>query len=172
MGKLGVKKSWSIWTSSTSPVKKKWNIEGFEVVPECTKDKQNDEKTDEENSAGVDEAVIDTDFINQIIEVDQYLVISSYYVVVDEGRSDILKVTELPEGYSNSDLVFSSNNTSVATVRNDGTLTAISSGSCNIKVSTKDGKYERYCSIRVLASYDVDFTPLSFWRENSYGIAV
>lgn len=170
LGKLGVKKSWAIWTSSTSPVKKKWHIEDFEIVPECTKDKK-EEKT-EDDIENVEETTIDNDLINQIIEIDQYLVISSYYVVLDEGQSDILKVTELPEGYAYTDLAFLSDNSSVATIQNDGTIVAVGSGSCNIKVSTNDGKYEQYCSIRVLASYDVDFTPLSFWGENIYGIAL
>lgn len=167
LGKLGVKKSWSIWTSSTSPVKKSWHIEDGEVVEECTRDKK-----EESDNSNIDESVIDTEFINQIIEYDDFLVISSYYVVLDEGRNDALKVSELPDGYSMSDVQFTSSDSSVATVGADGTITAISTGSCVVKVSTKDGKYERFCSVRVLASYDVDFTPLSMWRKKSYGIAV
>lgn len=171
LGKLGVKKSWAIWTSSTSPVKKKWHIEDFEIVPECTKGKKEDSVIEDDNVSN-EQPEIDTDFINHIFELDQAMLISSYYVVLDEGRTDLLKVTELPEGYSYSDLVFASSDESVATVGSDGAIRAVASGSCTIKVSTKDGNYEQFCSIRVLASYDVEFTPLSLWKENDYGIAV
>lgn len=172
LGKLGVKKSWAIWTSSTSPVKKKWHVENGEIVPECTKGKKEEEKTEEDNSTGNDQTGIDMDYINHILELDHAMIISSYYVVLDEGRTDLLRVIELPEGYTYSDLVFTTDNSAVATVGSDGTIVAVGSGSCTIKVATKDGKYEQFCSLRVLASYDVEFTPLSLWKESSYGIAV
>lgn len=170
LGKLGVKKSWSLWTSSTSPIKKKWHIEDGEIVPECTRGKKN--KEDNNVDVPVDETVIDTDFINQIIDIDKNFVISSYYIALDEGKSDRLVIKSIPDGYSSSDLSITSSDESVATVQQDGIIYASGAGACLIKIVTKDGKYERYCAVRVSASYDVDFTPLSFSGGLYNGIAV
>lgn len=161
LGKLGVKKTWTIWTSSTSPVTKKWHIEDGEIVDECTKDKKEEEKIEEENIDNSENSEIDTELIDFICENNGALGISSFYVLLDEGRRDVLKVTQLPDGYSNSNVVFSSSNNEVVTVDNSGVIMAKGQGTCTIKVSTTDGMYEQYCAVRVLASYDVDFTPLN-----------
>lgn len=165
LGKLGVKKSWSIWTASNSPIKRKWHIEDGEIVEKCTKGKKDKNETSEEdgidNTVNVDMPEMDTDFIDFICDNKGMLSISTYYVLLEEGNNDNLKVTQLPEGYKNSDVVFSSDNSNIVSVNNNGVLVAKGQGICTIKVSTTDGKYEQYCAVKVLASYEVDFTPLN-----------
>lgn len=69
----------------------------------------------------------------------------------------------MPTGYDASTLIFSSSNNDVATVDKNGNITGKGTGVCVIKVSTKDEKYTQFCSVRVLASYDVNFTPLTYF---------
>ncbi len=171
LGKLGVKKTWIIWSSATSPVKKKWHIEDGKIVDKCTKgdkdsksDKDNtDDKGDKDSAqTGDDNAAseIDRELIENIMNWDENLIISSYYVALDEGQQDTLKVNFIPESYSRENITYSSTDSSVVSVDQDGNLTAIKQGSSIIKVSTIDGKYVQYCAVRVLASYAVEFTPL------------
>lgn len=181
LGKLGVKKSFDIWDENNSPIHKNWHIEDFKIVPECTKDKQ--EENEEENGTDNDENITEDVFediptaeeaANFVDSLGSYLSISSYYAVLEEKSSDILKVDNIPQGYSMSDIRFESTDPSVATVTGDGRVNAVNNGSCIIKVSTADGLYAQYCAVNVLASYYVDFTPLvEFYNQENYnGISV
>lgn len=164
LGKLGVKKSWSIWTSSNSPWKKKWHIEEGTIVPKCTrKNANNNEESEKIDDQGKNSNDIDMDLINHIFEIDDAIGISSYFSVIDEGQTDRLKINHMPTGYDASTLIFSSSNNDVATVDKNGNITGKGTGVCVIKVSTKDEKYTQFCSVRVLASYDVNFTPLTYF---------
>ncbi|MDE6210305.1 MAG: Ig-like domain-containing protein [Lachnospiraceae bacterium] len=75
------------------------------------------------------------------------LTLSEFVVAMDVGGVVTLTAT-LPEGYSNSDLVWSSSDSSVATVSN-GTIKGVSEGSSTITVTTKDGKYKVQCFVTV-----------------------
>lgn len=175
LGKLGIKKTWSLWTSSTSPVKKNWHVESGKIVPKCTKKDKVEETTapNEINNDGFshDEDEIDTELIKAINNVDDNLAISSYFAAIEENGTDKIKVSNLPEGYNESSIVFSSDDSEVASIDSNGNIKANSSGVCRIKVATDDGKYSQYCAIRVLASYNVNFTPLVFSTGRELGNA-
>ena len=77
------------------------------------------------------------------------IVLERYSAVIKLGNSYKINVKAVPEGYSQSSLLYSSSDDSVASV-NNGVITANSKGSTKIRVYTSDNKYEAY--INVLAS--------------------
>lgn len=161
--------SWkcTVWNSDNSPLKKKAHLENDQLVDKCKYDKKDAEssgdswltdifnKLEEEWNEAMDKA--EQEFKSAR---GAGLEISVYYAVVEEGKSELLKVESLPKGYHITDLVFTSSDESVATVDDAGRITGVSKGSCVVKVSTKDGKYSQVCALNILASYDVEFTPL------------
>lgn len=69
---------------------------------------------------------------------------------VNEGSKTKIVASSLPKGYSNKDIIFKSEDDSIATVSSDGTVTGKSSGTVIIKVSTKDNKYYTECVVYVI----------------------
>ena len=68
-----------------------------------------------------------------------------------EGNSSTLTAIISPTNATNQNVVWSTNDSSVATVSN-GVVTAVSAGSATITASTVDGNYTANCSITVSAS--------------------
>ena len=64
----------------------------------------------------------------------------------------------MPEGYTESDLIWESADPSIAQV-SGGNVRGIESGSTSITVRTKDGMYQASCSVLV-PSESVEFTPI------------
>lgn len=79
------------------------------------------------------------------------IILSKYSVVIDKGEVYNIDITNLPSGYTKDDLIYSSNETSVATVSN-GQIKALASGAAKITISTKDNKYTAYINILVRTS--------------------
>lgn len=75
--------------------------------------------------------------------------IQTYAITLLEGRSKSLTIKGLPRGYALKDIVFTSSNTSIATVDEVGKITALKEGSARITCETYDGKYSVYCSVLV-----------------------
>ena len=76
-----------------------------------------------------------------------------------EGDIDTLTATVEPSSATNKDVTWSSDNPSVATV-NNGVVTAVSEGTANITVTTKDGNKTATCEVTVLAkTYNISVTP-------------
>ncbi len=177
LGLLGVKYTWTIWTASTSPIQKKWHLENWEIVDACTKKNSQNEGEQENSSAWSWDwweslktfMAVDEETEAEMVELTEYqlgLQISSYCATLEEGTKDSLLVTQLPESYSMADIIYQSSDTRVAQVDSDGNVTAVSQGQCIIKVATKDGSFEQYCTVNVRANYDVDFTPLDpMWYD-------
>ena len=166
LGKLGVKKSWKIWTKDNSIWKKNWHVENWEIVEECTKGKEAEETegtVDEYDSIQSDEP-LDNNFF-------ETMSISAFYAVLEEGKSDKLVVTHLPVGYNQTDIRFESGNSHIVRVDANGNVTGVSQGVTTIKVYTSDNKYAQYCAVRVLASYYVEFTPLMNYGVSLNGIS-
>ncbi|MBQ4260136.1 MAG: hypothetical protein IJB84_07765 [Lachnospiraceae bacterium] len=81
-----------------------------------------------------------------------HLQIEAYYVYLESGQTKDMSV-ECPDGYEHQDLIWSSSDESVVTVKN-GKLTAKGEGSAMVTVETKDGKYLSYCAVYVDDSTD------------------
>ena len=87
-----------------------------------------------------------------------YLKLESYFVNLDEKDKITIDIANLPEGYSADDLIWSTEDSGIATIHN-GTITAKSYGATVGSVTTADGIYTCYIAIKV-GSEVVDFTPL------------
>ena len=65
------------------------------------------------------------------------------------GSSGAISVSSLPDGYTEEDLVYSSNDEEMATVDETGLITAIKAGTVTITVKTSDGKYTATVTVTI-----------------------
>jgi uncharacterized protein YjdB len=72
------------------------------------------------------------------------------------GGTSTLIATIQPANAANQAVTWSSNNTSVATVNNNGMVTAISAGNATITVTTVEGNRTATCAVTVVAAGSVD----------------
>ena len=68
---------------------------------------------------------------------------------LNSGSSETLVATVSPSNADDKSVTWSSNNTSVATVNSSGLVSAVTSGSATITVTTTDGGYTAQCSVSV-----------------------
>ena len=73
------------------------------------------------------------------------------------GASETLIATISPDDAANKNVTWSSSNDAVATVDNEGTVTAVAKGVTAITVSTNDGGKTATCEVTVEAKYFVSF---------------
>jgi uncharacterized protein YjdB len=71
--------------------------------------------------------------------------VSAIYI----GDTEELKATIAPDNASNKNIVWSSNNASVATVTENGVVTGISAGTATVTVTTEDGGFVSGCTVSV-----------------------
>ncbi|MDO5382320.1 MAG: Ig-like domain-containing protein [Eubacteriales bacterium] len=79
--------------------------------------------------------------------------LSDYFVNIAAGESKVLSVSQIPEGYDKSKIVWSSSDEEIATVNESGTVTAKKEGVCIITAQTSDGKYKSECTVSVTKEY-------------------
>lgn len=92
-----------------------------------------------------------TDLINVRV-TDDYVrgvTLSEQEIELSVSETKVLIATVEPYSALNKNLVFSSSNTSVATVSANGKVTAVSSGSAVITVTTVDGGFSASCTVTV-----------------------
>ena len=65
------------------------------------------------------------------------------------NESEKLNISEIPQGYSISDLIWESADNNIATVTGQGVVTGVSFGTTIITVKTSDGKYKSQCTISI-----------------------
>ena len=86
-------------------------------------------------------------------------------LILTDGGSETLTATITPSNATNKNVTWSSNNTTVATVDNSGTVTAVGAGTAQITVTTEDGNKTATCTVTVTAktySLSVDKSTLNF----------
>jgi hypothetical protein len=83
------------------------------------------------------------------IRVARKICVGSYAMVVHPQSAKEIHVTGLPQGYGTEDLIFRSEDASIASVSADGSVQAVKSGSTRIHIATRDGKHEISISILV-----------------------
>ncbi len=86
------------------------------------------------------------------------------------GSSERLTATVSPSDANNKRVTWSSSNTSVATVDNEGNVRAVSAGNAVITVTTEDGSYSDTCDVSVIGAtkYTVTFVDGSETYTDSY----
>ncbi len=129
MNKLGFTRSFTFLDESDQVFGNRHHIENGHFVERCTRSDRNSP-------------------IQMTPVASDKIVLDSYAEVLPRNGSYQIIVKSLPEGYSESDLVYSSENEKTASV-SQGMITAHEPGSVRIKVSTKDDRYASYVNILV-----------------------
>lgn len=80
------------------------------------------------------------------------ILLASYAYAIKQQESTYLKIRGLPEGITLSELIFVSNDPSIATVDAQGLVSGVAIGSTTITIKTVDQAYEVQCSILVKKS--------------------
>ena len=86
-------------------------------------------------------------------------------LTLTDGGSETLTATITPSNATNKNVTWRSNNTTVATVDNSGTVTAVGAGTAQITATTADGNKTATCAVTVTAktySLSVDKSTLNF----------
>lgn len=68
---------------------------------------------------------------------------------IDVGDTETLVATVEPAGATNKGVIWSSGNTAVATVDDDGVVTGVATGTAVITVTTADGEFTDTCTVTV-----------------------
>ena len=68
------------------------------------------------------------------------------------GENGTLTATVLPETATNRDVTWTSNDPNIATVDENGNVTAVKAGKTTITVTTKEGSYKASCAVTVTAN--------------------
>lgn len=82
------------------------------------------------------------------------IVIDKYSMTIPRGKTNKITQTVIPSNASDRSVIWYSDNEQVATVDNEGAVTAINPRNCNIIVTTNDGHYRATCSIKVTIPVD------------------
>ena len=87
-----------------------------------------------------------------------------------QGDSETLIPTILPSNAGNKNLAWSSSNTSVATVDQDGKVTAVGSGSCTITCTAMDGSgVSATCQFNTAELVDLGLPSGTLWATKNIG---
>ena len=91
-------------------------------------------------------------------------------IILGEGKQELVASID-PESASEVELVWTSSDPDVATVEN-GTVTAVAEGECDITVSTVDEKYKDTCHVRIVKPVcnleGIDFGPVPKYENVEY----
>lgn len=85
---------------------------------------------------------------NPIVIVD--IKLDPKYMVLEEGETDMLVATVTPSDADNKNVTWSSSDESIATVDQNGKVTALKKGTAIIKVTTEDGEKTATCTVIVI----------------------
>lgn len=90
---------------------------------------------------------------------------------IEAGQSEQLTATVLPANADNKSVTWSSNNTAVATVDNNGNVSALAPGTATITVTTTDGNKTATCTVTVTAPpAPIDVQSISMKSATTIGI--
>lgn len=114
-----------------------FHFEDGKRVSSCTR-KHGEKSTTaaEENKTTVDEKTY-------------LLAIDTYNVTISSGQKKKINISNVPDDYDMSKIVFESSNKKVATVDSNGNVTGVSDGIADITVKTSDGKHSVKCTVIV-----------------------
>ena len=96
----------------------------------------------------------------QVIDVTG-ITLSQSTISVKEEATLQLKATVKPSNATNQEVSWSSENTGIATVASDGTVTGVTEGTTTITAKSADGKVTATCKVTVIGEY-VDFPDPNF----------
>lgn len=94
---------------------------------------------------------------NGDITFGEFILLSDFRGEVAVGGKYCISVTQLPAGYSMSDIMYESADKSVASVNGQGVVEGVKGGSTTIAVRTRDGKHMAVITIAVVEDNKVEF---------------
>lgn len=118
--------------------------EDTSASPETQTDETSEAYSETETES---ETTAETEQENTIIHVES-LELDRYSLELTEGESEMPIVTMLPDNASDKSELWSSDDTSVATVNWYGNVTAVSEGTCTVTVRSSDNR-ELFCNVSV-----------------------
>lgn len=149
------KYSATIWDSTNSPIQKHFHFENGVRTPDdkCTRGDEQEVVTEntDENGEPYNEyhmfefEPLDFDFVELV----------SYTMFIDIGSRGKIELANIPKGYTEADLVYSSDDQSICTIAN-GYVNGIQAGSTIVRIGTNDGAYEVALAVTVRGDYAVD----------------
>lgn len=142
LNKLGISAEFTLTKKEDAPFKYKLDPEPLSLQLYYKEILFDEEETTEETTTVEGETIADAD-----VEYDNGIRFEQQVVKMQSEQSKELKIT-LPDGYTSSDVEWSSSDDSVATI-SAGKAKAEGEGYAYITVKTKDGKYSGKCLIIV-----------------------
>ena len=108
------------------------------------------------------------------VEVRQYvtgITLDKTSIVLNAGKEQTLAVTGItPDNVNDKTVIWSSSNPSIATVNENGNITAISEGKVTITATANDGSgVSASCNVRVIPKEAVDFGLSVYWASCNLG---
>ncbi len=123
-----------------------------------------DSPTDEEEET--EETLNEDD--NNSVSVGEKMALSTMNISMQEGQSQVVEVTKLPEGYALQDVAFSVKDKNIATVDANGKITAIAEGCTIVYAQTKDKKHTAMVSVIVVTENRVEYEGLKSNVKNHW----
>jgi len=129
------------------------------VGKKCTKDYK--EPEEEETTAMTEEAVTVQTYAPEEKETPSFAkedygneelkkpLSATMYLNMGIGESSKIEITSLPDGYTASDIIFTSENEDVASVDSNGSVYAKAEGATVIQIKTSDKQFETACTVIV-----------------------
>ena len=148
-----------VWDATHSNFEWDWHFEDFVEVDECTRGKEEEVKAPvvDENGEPFDE---EEKFEFQPIDFATIKLESSMMFLT---KDETLKIgfKEVPQGQSTDTFVYEVvDNQGICQPNGNGTITGLTPGAANIKISTADGLYHAYITVVVQDDYTTEFNPL------------
>lgn len=146
------KYSATIWDSESSKIQMHFHWEDGVRVEECTRGQGEEVITDNVDEEGNPYDEYDL-FDFEPLEFG-FIHLESNTMYIDPGASMKIGIVSVPEGYSESDLTYTSQDASICNVSADGTVSGVSGGSTIVVVKTSDGSYQVNLTVVVRYEYD------------------
>jgi len=166
--KFGIKFSWKIFAKSGGTFKSHVGELHYEVgkgwCVDCTCSDlefydNEDETTTEQETTSEQETTTSSSILGGGM-----LTISAYALWLDVGEKDSITVKSIPDGYSENDIVWEIDDSSVATISTKSgskcTIQGTGGGVAYVTISTADGAYKSTCAITVNDDGNISFDPL------------
>lgn len=129
--KMGFSKIYHILDDNNQVFGNLHHIENGEFVKTCTR------KT---------KTAIKNEILN--INTNNKIVLNTYAEVINVNDSFQIEIVAIPNGYQQSDIIYTSSDSDIAIIEND-TIKALKPGTCKVNVHTSDGKYNSYINVLV-----------------------
>ena len=153
------------------------HVEDGTFVETCTRQYNSETTTSSETNSQGDESGSSTESgtsqsgeSSEGIQISDSLDLDTYFMSLLEGDSETLQVIELPEGVQLGDVSFTSADANVATVDDNGKVTALQEGSTEIIAKIPGTNYSVSCAVIVHSVAESQFSGIM--SSSTSGVAI